>query len=79
MAWLYVLHVLKIRFWLKNDPVSKPFFVTQFGHYLSTIAHMLDIYLWWLNMYCDVQSQLYGVFVFINGFTFGELKNGFVK
>jgi len=41
MAWLYVLHVLKDRFWLKNDPVSKPFFVTQFGHYLSTIAHML--------------------------------------
>jgi len=52
MAWLYVLYVLKIKLWLKNDPVSNPFLVMQLGHYLSTIAFILDICLWLLNMYC---------------------------
>ena len=56
MAVMYVSYVLKLKLWLRNNPVSKSI-IMQLGHRhcLSTIAFILDIYLWCLNMwiYCD--------------------------
>jgi len=41
---LYILYVLKLKIWLRSDPVSKPSSVRH-GHCLATIAFVLDIYL----------------------------------
>jgi len=50
MALTYILYVLNLKVWQRSDSVSKSSLLRH-SHCLATVAFILDIYLWWRELW----------------------------
>ena len=74
VAVIYVLYALKLKLWLRSNPVSKYLLLRKWDHRHSIAAtgFILSIYLWWQNTHvCDgLFTIIWNLSIFINDFKY---------